>query len=153
MANERQIRSQTDRASSVGSMRHRISRDAGFTLLEALLALVILAAVLVVLYQAMAGNWHSIGAAEREKEALLVARSELARAGVETPLAPGTTSGKADNGLDYQVTISPYLDGDADWRNPIPEAYWVRVTVSWRSGLRPLPRTLELTTLKRPPPK
>lgn len=127
-------------------------RDAGFTLLEALLSLVILSAVLVVLHQAMAGGWHAVAAAEQKKVAVQIAKAELARAGVATPLVAGTTTGKAGNGIAYEVTITPYVSPNADWRQPAPEAYWVRVLVSYRIGLRPAPRSIELTTLKRAPP-
>ncbi len=81
--------------------------ETGSILIEALVAVAIVAA--------MAGLWFNTlaqgAAAERatadRRTALLVARSQLATVGVYTAAAPGVTSGR-DAGMAWRIDITPF---------------------------------------------
>ncbi|MCP5431897.1 MAG: type II secretion system protein [Alphaproteobacteria bacterium] len=63
--------------------------DRGFTLVEALVALVILAAATVALLELASQGMRMAQAAGRRDEAVLIAASEAGAAGIDYALAPG----------------------------------------------------------------
>jgi len=68
-------------------------REAGFTLVECLVALVVLALAAAAVHRSFAGGVAGLGATERRAEAVDVARAILAKAGVEAPLTPRRSTG------------------------------------------------------------
>ena len=124
--------------------------DSGFTLIEAVVALVIMAALLTVLANGAATGWRGLAAAERERRALALAENELRRAGREWPLEAGTRSG-ASGPLSYRHDVSPHASNLLRPRSA-QRLYEVAVEVRWREGSGP-DRRVTLTTLKlRGPP-
>jgi hypothetical protein len=120
-------------------------REAGFTVVEVIAALTILAAALAVLLNVVSGSIHLAGRAETVAEADALARSLLAKIGTELPLRDGLITGEADHGLRWQVDIEPY--GDATDRREWPvAAHQISAEVLWRDGL--LNRSVVLTTLR-----
>lgn len=118
-------------------------RAPGFTLLEVLVAVAILAVALGVLLQTFSTGLRSVASAERRTIATLLAESKLAAIGIETPLEAGETSGEFERGYRWLATVRPYLEpgranGDAAERGAarVPEAFEVVVTVTWSRGLR-----------------
>jgi len=79
----------------------------GFTLIEILVALVILAVILAVFAQVLSGSVLSSRRIDAETQALLVARSTMERIGRDLPLQPGATSGKLAGGGRWSLRISP----------------------------------------------
>jgi general secretion pathway protein I len=80
--------------------------EAGFTLLEVLVAFVIAALASIVLYQAgFSGASESVAAA-RYQEAVVRAQSRLATLGVQTPLQPERLSGDDGGGFHWQIAIA-----------------------------------------------
>ena len=71
-------------------MRHE-RRDAGFTLLETLVAFLILAFVLTAAYRSVSASTQAVERADRRFVALTIAEGALARLGAETALRPGET--------------------------------------------------------------
>lgn len=121
----------------------------GFTVVEALIALTLISVVIVALSLSLTGGWRGVAVSETERQALRVARLELTRAGVETPLRAGTTRGRTDDGFAYEVAVRPYAGPAGGERfAAVQRAFWVEVTVSYRDGLRPAPRRIRLATLK-----
>ena len=90
-----------DRASDeVVSRRHNVSagqlpRDhqAGFTLIETLVALAIFAGMIAVVYDGMAANWRAIRRTEMDAVAMTLANTQFALAGLNTALANGQSFG------------------------------------------------------------
>jgi type II secretion system protein I len=80
-------------------------RQAGFTLLEVLIALAILGVALVASMQALSGALASTRRAEAAGQALLTARSLLERVGTELPIASGSRSG-SEAGLAWTLAIA-----------------------------------------------
>lgn len=86
-----------------------IARDneTGSVLVEALVAILIVAGMSGLWFETLArstGQQRELG--DRQL-AMLVARSQLATVGVETPLAPGETGG-SDAGLAWRISVRPY---------------------------------------------
>jgi prepilin-type N-terminal cleavage/methylation domain-containing protein len=82
--------------------------EAGFTLLEVLVALTILSTVLVVLLPLFADAPRRREAIEAHRFAISLARSKLEAIGREIPAADGVADGQFDNGFGWHVEIVPY---------------------------------------------
>jgi general secretion pathway protein I len=102
--------------------------DSGFAILEALVALAIVALALAVLLAVFTDGIRRQGRAERLASAVLDAQSLLARIGADVPLKAGVTGGTLPNGLHWQLRVEPY--GDRADRKAWPAtAYRVLVEV------------------------
>lgn len=124
-------------------------REDGFTLVETLMALILVTGVLIALGQTMSGGWRGIAAAEREKLAMAVARNVLAEAGTAVPLEPGVREGIAPQGLAYTLRVTPHAPNGASQRPKGGlDGYWVTVEVRLPSAASGRERTVVLTTFK-----
>jgi general secretion pathway protein I len=117
----------------------------GFTLLEVLVALLCFALMFGILAQIMRTGLRQSAAAETTAIASLLARSQLARVGVELPLEPGVVEGEVD-GMRWQTAIQ--------LAEPLTEetqiaTYRVDVTIGWGESDA---EQVTLTTLKLGPP-
>ena len=124
--------------------------DAGFTLIETLVALVVMIAAATMLYRGLSGGLRASNAADLADTALLVAQKRLTAAGIETPLQAGRQEG-AEGGVVWQVDLRPYSAADAavePARAARLQAFWATATVTWRDRRGGRPRSLQLTTLK-----
>ena len=112
-------------------------RGRGFTLLEVVVAFVLLGFVLAIGYQIFSEGMSRAGALEERSSALEVARSHLADAGAEEPLKPGVAAGESsDPRFHWTTTVTPFEEGN-DPMHPIPSAYAlfrVEVKVDWHGG-------------------
>lgn len=83
-------------------------RAAGFSLLEVLVAFVILSLVATAVFRLFSGALGNAGAAEEYSRAILVAQSALDQAAI-APLREGTSSGSTDDGrVQWTVQVTPY---------------------------------------------
>ena len=103
----------------------------GFTLLEILVALVIFALLFGVLAQIFQTGLRQSTVAEAASAATLLARSQLARVGVEVPLAAGETLGETEDGLRWRTVIEVAEAPSAE-QTLVP--YLVAVSVAWGAG-------------------
>ncbi len=118
----------------------------GFSLLEVLVAFVILALVLAVLMRIFSGALRNIGAAEGYSRAVAIAESKLAAIGVGTPLAEGT-SADSENGYSWQIAVQREETAAPEVEGVQPaELYRIEVTVSW--GEAPAARSVRVVTLR-----
>ncbi len=121
----------------------------GFSLLEVLVAFIVLSLSLGVLMRIFSGGLGNIGEAEHYSRAVAIAESRLAAMGVESPLTEGESSGEEGNGYKWQTSVRPFepaagpLEGGA-----LPVSlYQVEVSVKW-GDVAMNPRTLRLVTLR-----
>ncbi len=121
--------------------------DAGFTLLEVIVALAIASASVASLYQIYTLGWRGVRLVGIDATALRVAQNQLASAGVETPLEVATASGISSDGIAWTSDITAYEGATAAEPSGL-SAYWVSVRVVWREGSARAERSLELRTLK-----
>jgi general secretion pathway protein I len=120
-------------------------KQAGFTLVEIVAALAILALSLSVLLQIISDGARRTDQAGRMAQAGLLAQSLLAKLGAELPLQPGETAGAFADGFRWRLRMEPY--GDSVDRQQWPAgAYAVWAEVSWGDGGPE--RSVTLSTLR-----
>ena len=120
-----------------------VSRSAGFTLLEVIVAFVILSLSLGVIYQIFGQGLRATSLSERYTHATLLAQSLMAETGVTSPLHSGTQSGSSEAGYEWQVETSVLEQAGSD-SELAPISYKVEVHVGW-SGHE---RAVSLTSIR-----
>jgi general secretion pathway protein I len=109
----------------------------GFTLLEVLIAFVIAALALGVMFEAAVGALHASHTAAQYDEAVTRARSRLAMATSGGALMPGDWTGDDGGGYRWHLHIAPIASSTPNpgVGSPMPLAlYSVSVTVTWPDG-------------------
>jgi len=128
-------------------------RQCGFSLLEVLVAFSILAVSLGVLMQIFSGSLRNADVSRDQAQAIVLAQSLLASAGVENPLAAGESTGTLDDKFRWALSATPMqldpLVGETSALRPASslELWEVSVRVAWDGGSAP-ERDLTLTTLR-----
>lgn len=122
--------------------------EAGFTLMETIVALVIFTTVVIALERGSALGWRSIRLAESERDALALARAKLASAGIDTQLSDDLDETGKDNRFQWHLLARKYDAPEGTTLSPRLTAYWVSVAVSWRDRPVGPPRSVELKTMK-----
>jgi len=134
---------------------HRKQR--GFSLLEILVAFSILALSLGVLMQIFSGSLRNTEVTHDQAQAVVLAQSLLAAAGVETPLTPGETSGVQTGKFRWLLRTRPLPDevragGTAAVRvPPVLDLWEVTASVTWGGVSGSPERSVSLATLRIQP--
>jgi len=93
--------------------RRRAPAARGFSLLEVLVAFVILSLVATALFRLFSGALVNASAADDYTHAVLVAESALAEAAAAVPLVENTNSGAAGDGrISWTTHVTPYNPPD-----------------------------------------
>ena len=125
-----------------------IDRERGFTLIEIMVAFVLLSLVLATSYQIFTTGLQRAGDLEDSSKALLIAQSQIAQASLGETFEENTTSGESeDRRFRYTVQVSAYDDG-MDPAAKLQATFApvrIAVRVTWTSGSRE--RHLDLATL------
>jgi prepilin-type N-terminal cleavage/methylation domain-containing protein len=100
----------------------------GFTLLELLVALVILALGLVTLFGSLGDGSSAAALARHQRDAVAAAETILAELGRSEPLVDGERDGIV-GGLHYHLTISPYNE---DGVKSLVKAHLVSLDLTWQ---------------------
>jgi type II secretory pathway pseudopilin PulG len=129
------------------------AREAGFTLVEAVVGLALLALSLAGMQQVLSSGWAGMRHANMETAALSLARARLAAAGSETPLLLGESSGETAAGLRWSLAIEAHQSQTGLNAPAVLVGYWVKSTVTWRDEPTRAQRTVSVTTLKLGPPQ
>lgn len=131
------------------SVRHS-SADAGFTLLEVVVAVAIAGLALVGLFQAGSGGVFAVDTAAHAEEALQRAQSHLAAIGRDAALVQGDTTGDDGDGYRWRLQVEPVSQRRgvaADGVTPQNTTLFsVEVAISWES--RGHQRAVVLRTLR-----
>lgn len=119
----------------------------GMTLIEVLVAFVVLSLTMAVIMQIFSGGMRNARLAESYSRAVFLAESRLAAVGTERPLVAGVDIGQVGEDLRWQVTISP-IDDDGTTQSQIMPVrlYQVRAQVGWNEDGRQ--RQVELSSLR-----
>ena len=127
----------------------------GFTLLEILVAVTLLAVVFSSLFRLFGGSLRSIENSEKYARAVVLGEQLMTETLFsETPLSKAVTGGRFENNPDYSFTLaaSPFkkpigrLDESVLENAPPVATYEINLTVKWNEGGRE--KSLILTTLK-----
>lgn len=115
-------------------------RDAGFTLLEVVVALAIAALALIVLFRSGSEGLFAVDTASRAEEAAARAQSHLAALGRDSALAQGTSQGDDGGGYRWRLRVEPaarwQTPGPADATTVITTLFDVEVAVSWAGSAK-----------------
>ena len=122
------------------------AKAAGFTLIEVLVALAVLAITAGFAFRAISGAVVLSERGGREQTALVIAQGLIDRVGHDLPLREGEDSGRTADGFRWQVRQSPYAGSAAPAALPYARGLVVDVTVSWTDQRRT--RLLHLSTLR-----
>jgi general secretion pathway protein I len=130
------------------------ARQTGFSLLEVLVAFVILALVGTTLFRLFGASLNNAGAADEYSRAAIYAESRLALAAVDYPLRETNDQGTSDDGrYAWSSRVEPYLapgatDDQTRLAQLLPMRLWrLSVTVSW-PGQGANQRSITLSTVR-----
>ena len=113
-------------------MSARGAAQQGFTLIEVLVAFMILTLSLSVLFRIFSSGLTNVAVAGDYAQAVLVAESQLALVGHSEPLLVGQTSGESGERFRWRRIIESYLPWEDDTALTVPvSGYHVSVEVSW----------------------
>ena len=119
--------------------------EGGFTLIEVLVALAILAVSLTVMMQIFSESLHRARVSKMEMAAGAFAQSLLADVGHSVPLRMGDQAGELPGGFSWALHIEPY--GSADDQKAWPmSAVSLAASVVWKDGAER--HEMKVTTLR-----
>jgi general secretion pathway protein I len=118
--------------------------DTGFTLIEVLVALAILAIAFGFVFRALSGGFDRLDRDQKNADALLLAQTTLARVGHDIALQDGAVDGRTEDGFAWRIETVPYGD-----TQDLPPGrligHRVEVTIAWNE--RHQRREVRLTSL------
>lgn len=127
-----------------------MKRSRGFTLVEIVVAFVLLSAVLVTGFEIFSQGLRRAGDLDDYSRALLIAQSKLAATGTEEQFAEGQWQGESeDRRFRWVVQVQRSEEGQAPPGQPVNSAYQlfrVDVRVAW-TGIDTRERSISLATL------
>jgi general secretion pathway protein I len=118
-----------------------VRRERGFSLLETIAAMLLLAIVFGTLMKVSSGSLHATSVVRTRDQAAMWADSKFEALGHTEPLTPGETHGHFAGGYDWRMGIERQPGGPEELR-----LYHVRLDVSWVEGARTV--RLAFNTLK-----
>jgi general secretion pathway protein I len=108
--------------------------DAGFTLIEILVALVILSISLVTIMQLFSGGLKASRIAGDYTQAIFLAREKMEELLLEKEILADITEGDFNNDYKWRAEITPFsLTAGGDDKVPV-EVYEIRVSVNRKDG-------------------
>lgn len=124
-----------------------IRNDKGISLVEVLVAFVILAMAVSVLLRIFSSGTVNIVISQQYVDAVQIAESQLASIGVDKELTPATETGSSGDRYNWQTTIEPYNFYEDKEQEIYPvSAFRIMVEVSWLE--RGQTRRIELSSIK-----
>ena len=132
--------------------KKRTRSQAGFTLLEVLLAVVIMGVSLTTILLQFQTALHAGSISQERTNAVIYAKEKLESLKIEDELSESSQSGTFENGYEWETEVSLYEYEEEDQEEDISyedlrhETYKLRATVKWNSGINK--RQVELMTLK-----
>lgn len=121
------------------------TKEAGFTLLEIIIALTILSIGLVSAIEVFSNDLRLVLFSKDYTQALLHAREKIEEVSFLNSLEEGVETGQFSDGQRWQRTLAPYLPDEAE-ESSSAKMLEIKVVVSWSHGKTT--REVELTTLR-----
>ncbi|NKB49816.1 MAG: prepilin-type N-terminal cleavage/methylation domain-containing protein [Alphaproteobacteria bacterium] len=131
-------------------MTSMLKNKRGFTLIEIVVALLVLSIASTVIFEGFSVGFRNARTADDFAQAVLIAQSKLAPTGVAEPLSAGTTSGEELDKYSWTVTVNAIditeLAADDGTTPSQLRPFSVAVDVIWSDG--GTKRTVSLSTLR-----
>jgi prepilin-type N-terminal cleavage/methylation domain-containing protein len=128
-------------------MRNRADA-AGFTLIEMLVAITLMALLLLPLMRSFSSGLLARSRSDRLTEATIIAEAELETVAANPAFSSEPSSDRNEGRYTIQTTIAPYQMTILEDGLPV-RPYEIRVTVSWPQGARA--QSVALRTLRLAP--
>ena len=128
-------------------MSSRKSSQSGYSLIEVLVAFVILSMTLSVIFGVFSAGLRNIDTAADYTEAVVIAESKLASPGIVEPLVLGQQHGTSAERYSWIRTISPFDSGQPGL-SPAPAVNAYRIDVSVRWSEFGADRNVQLSTIR-----
>lgn len=128
--------------------RHNaLKAERGITLIEVMVAFVILALSVTVLLRIFSSGLSNTVISQQYVDAVVLAETRMAQIGTTMEIIPGVESGEAGEKYIWKTVIDPYYpwQGSEDGKVPV-SAFVVDVEVSWEEKGRM--RNVVLTSIK-----
>jgi len=123
-------------------------RQGGFSLIELLVAFVILTLSMTAIYAVLSGGAHSLRLSQDYTRASDWARSRLVQVGVSEPLQEGEQRGSFDADFSWTLRIAREQPEADPWVGP-SSLYRLQLQVHWQREGRP--RQVQFETLRLAP--
>lgn len=139
--------------------RLKLSGSQGFTLLEVIIAFVIMALIIGATFDTFSTGFRQAAITDQYAGAVIRAESRLALIGQTEPLAVGVKTGQIDKHYTWRTEITPVVQENQDTQAPVAEEgspfrlYAVVVSVFWQEAgdTREVTlRSLRLSFLEKP---
>jgi general secretion pathway protein I len=127
-------------------MKRSLTTERGFTLLEVLVAFSIFTVSLGIIFQIFSKGTRAVMLSDEYTQAVFIAQSRLASAGIEGDLDVGEYSGKENEIYSWTTTVRPYESTDELETTYHLSEREIEVTVNWNS--RGKERSIKLNTLR-----
>jgi len=128
-------------------MRSITRGNRGFTLIEIVVAMLVLSIASAVLFEGFSVGFRNARTADDFAQAVLIAQTKLAPAGVAEPLSAGISSGEELDKYAWTVRVDPVEVALDDGTTPSQlQPFLVAVDVIWSDG--DTERTVSLSTLR-----
>jgi general secretion pathway protein I len=121
------------------------TRARGFSLLEVIAAMLLLAITFAALMKVAGGSMALTRNADDHSQAALWARSMLDTVDITTPLHPGSSDGRFDDHYRWHLVVTPWSPGQADANAPV-HIVKLDLDVIWGSRVRE--RSAHFSTLR-----
>ena len=124
--------------------------EKGFTLMEVLVALTILALSLTIIFSGLSDGLRGKQTAANYQRAVVLAESKLSSMGVESTLQEGHATGDFDRQFRWESVVTPHHEEgrNEDSRPQTPPARRFVLTVTVRWGAKGDERSVSLSTLR-----
>ncbi|MGB5601452.1 MAG: type II secretion system protein [Gammaproteobacteria bacterium] len=128
----------------------RARRQRGFSLIEILVAFMILAMSLTVIFRIFSGGLRNVALSEDYARAVLVAEAQLSAIGISEPLEQGVSSGEWGKRFRWERVIENYQPWEQQDKQLSARvlAYQVTVNVDWEHAGRSRQISLRSVRLK-----
>lgn len=123
-----------------------MKRQRGFSLLEVIAAMLLLAIAFAALMKVASGAIALSRNAAAHDEAALWARNLLDSAYVMEPLQPGSRSGNVDQRYSWQLDVAPWSPPGPHPQDAMLQLYRLDLTLRW--GSRAHPQVAHFSTLR-----
>ena len=132
-------------------MTRRARGARGFTLIEVVVAFLLLSAVLTLGFEIFSDGLRRTGELDDRSRAVMIAQSRLDFAGLDDPLAEGTTQGESeDRRFRWTLAVALNPESEGTPQQAVSSAYVlyrIEARVEW-TGADQRPRTYSLATMR-----